>query len=109
MLYDVRTYTCRPGTLKKHLMLYAEHGYETQHRHLGKPLAYLQTETGNLNSYTHIWVFNDAADRANRRVEMNRDPQWASYLEKSAHAGYLLSQENRLMVPTPFFQALNSR
>ncbi len=28
MLYDVRTYTCRPGTLKRHLALYAEHGFD---------------------------------------------------------------------------------
>jgi hypothetical protein len=88
MLYDVRTYTCRPGTLKKHLALYAEHGYDVQRRHLGEPLAYLQTETGNVNSYTHIWVFADAA----------------GYLEKSAQAAYLVSQDTRLMVPTPFFR-----
>lgn len=56
MLYDVRTYTCRPGTLKKHLALYAEHGFAIQKRHLGTPLAYMQTETGDVNSYMHIWV-----------------------------------------------------
>lgn len=104
MLYDVRTYTCRPGTLKKHLALYAEHGWEVQRRHLGEPLAYLQTESGNVNSYTHIWVFADAADRERRRAGMQRDPEWAGYLEKSAHAAYLVSQETRLMVPTPFFK-----
>ena len=26
MLLDMRTYTCRPGTIKKHLALYKEHG-----------------------------------------------------------------------------------
>jgi len=104
MLYDVRTYTCRPGTLKKHLALYAEHGYGVQRRHLGEPLAYLQTETGNVNSYTHIWVFEDAADRERKRAGMQRDPEWAAYLEKSAQAAYLVSQDTRLMVPTPFFK-----
>jgi hypothetical protein len=104
MLYDVRTYTCRPGTLKKHLALYAEHGYDAQRRHLGEPLAYLQTESGNVNSYTHIWVFADAADRERRRAGMQRDAEWIGYLEKSAQAAYLVSQETRLMVPTPFFR-----
>lgn len=103
MLYDVRTYTCRPGTIKKHLALYAEHGYEIQSRHLGKPLAYMQTETGNVNSYMHIWVYQDAADRAARRQALQSDPEWASYLTKSAEAGYVVSQENRLMTPVPFF------
>ena len=35
MLYDVRTYTCRPGTIRKHQALYLEHGFEVQKRHLG--------------------------------------------------------------------------
>ncbi|MDP3797023.1 MAG: NIPSNAP family protein [Polaromonas sp.] len=104
MLYDVRTYTCLPGTLKKHMTLYGEHGYHVQRRHLGEPLAYLQTETGNVNSYTHIWVFENAADRSDRRAALQRDPEWVSYLEKSAQAAYLVSQETRLMVPAPFFK-----
>ena len=104
MLYDVRTYTCHPGTLKRHLALYAEFGFDTQRKHLGEPVLYLQTETGNVNSYTHIWGFADAADRAARRSSLQADPAWAVYLTKSADASYLVAQENRLMVPTPFFQ-----
>jgi len=104
MLYDVRTYTCRPGTTKKHLALYAEHGYAIQSRHLGKPLAYMQADTGNVNSYTHIWVYRDAADRETRRQALQKDPEWAAYLVKSAEAAYVVSQENRLMTPVPFFQ-----
>lgn len=104
MLYDVRTYTCRAGTIRKHLALYAEHGYEVQSRHLGKPLAYMQTETGDVNSYMHIWVYDSAADREAKRQALQKDPAWAGYLAKSADAGYLISQENRLMTPTAFFQ-----
>lgn len=104
MLYDVRTYTCRAGTIKKHLALYAEHGYEVQSRHLGKPLAYMQTETGDVNSYMHIWVYDSAADRDAKRQALQKDPAWASYLTKSADAGYLISQVNRLMTPTAFFK-----
>lgn len=104
MLYDVRTYTCRPGTIKKHLALYAEHGYATQSRHLGQPLAYLQTESGNINSYLHIWVYESAADRDAKRKALQADPAWGEYLKKSADAGYLVSQENKLMTATPFFK-----
>jgi len=103
MLYDVRTYTCRPGTIKKHLAIYAEHGFATQSHHLGKPLAYMQTETGNVNSYVHIWVYADAADRATKRAALQKDPAWTDFLNKSAEAGYLVSQENTLMVNVPFF------
>ncbi len=50
MLYDHRTYTCIPGTLKKQMALYEEHGWPIQRRHLGEPLLYGPVETGNVNS-----------------------------------------------------------
>lgn len=104
MLYDVRTYTCQPGKIKKHLALYAEYGFDVQRRHLGEPLAYMQTETGDVNSYVHIWVYEDAADRARKRAALQADPAWVDYLARSAEAGYLVSQRNQLMTPVPFFK-----
>ena len=47
MLFDVRTYTCKPGMIKRHLALYQQMGLGPQTRHLGQPFAYLTTETGN--------------------------------------------------------------
>jgi hypothetical protein len=104
MLYDLRTYTCKPGTVRKHLAMYAEHGFDIQRRHLGDPLMYAQTETGDVNSYTHIWVYVDAADRAQRRANLQADPEWARYLTMSAEGGYLVSQTNRLLAPVAFFK-----
>lgn len=103
MLYDLCTYTCIPGKIKKHLALYAEHGFDVQRRHLGEPVVYLQTETGDVNSYVHIWAYDDAADRARKRAALQADPEWAKYLVLSSEAGYLMSQNNRLMTPVPFF------
>ncbi|HWA12674.1 MAG TPA: NIPSNAP family protein [Burkholderiales bacterium] len=103
MLLDVRTYTCKPQTIKKHIALYEKMGKEPQTRHLGQPLAYLTTETGNPNQYIHIWVYEDAADRERRRAAMWKDPEWLAYIEESARLGALEAQENRLMNPVPFF------
>lgn len=105
MLYDHRTYTCRPGTIKAQLELYAEHGWEVQKRHLGEPVLYGLTETGNVNSYVHVWAYKDAADRATRRAAMQADPAWQLYLQKSAEAGYLVGQENKILADVPFFSA----
>ena len=101
MLYDVRTYICRPGTLKAHMAIYAEHGFAVQKKHLGEPIVYAQTETGNVNSYLHIWAYADAGDRAAKRAAMMADPQWAAYLKKSSEAGCLESQNNQLMLSMP--------
>ncbi len=103
MLLDVRTYTCRPGTIKKHLALYEKLGKAPQTKHLGQPFAYLVTETGNVNQYIHIWAYEDAADRAKRRAAMMADPDWMTFMEESAKLGALEHQENRLMTPVSFF------
>ena len=42
MLLDVRTYTCRPGTIKKHLALYEKLGYELFGTLDGYPPGYRQ-------------------------------------------------------------------
>ena len=102
MILDVRTYETRPGMLKAHLALYAEFGFTPQRKHLGEPLAYLTTETGNANEYVHIWVYTDAADREARRAALYADLDWLAYLDKSAKLGALVSQTNTLMRPVDF-------
>ena len=101
MIYDHRTYCCRPGTIKKHLALYAEFGFPVQKRILGTPVIYAQVETGDVNSFVHIWAYENAADRAARRAQMAADPEWQAYLKKSAEAGYLVSQTNKILMPAP--------
>jgi len=104
MLYDHRVYTTRPGGLARQLALYGEHGFEVQKRHQGAPLAFLVTETGPLNSYVHIWAYENAAHREAARAALAADPEWRAYLARSSQAGDLISQENRLMIEAPFFR-----
>lgn len=102
MLVDHRTYTVKPGTMAKQMALYQEFGLTAQKRHLGEPLAYLITESGEVNTFVHIWVYKDAADRATRRAAMQADLEWQAYLQKTAEAGYLIGQKNSLMTPAAF-------
>ena len=102
MLLDHRTYTVRVGTLKKQLALYEKHGLAVQKRHFGEPLAWLVSETGDVNTYVHIWMYEDAADRARKRAALFKDPEWLAYIESSAEAGYVIKQESKLMSPAPF-------
>jgi hypothetical protein len=78
-------------------------GKTPQTRHLGQPLAYMTTETGNVNQYIHIWAYENAADREKRRAAMWADPEWLAYVEESTKLGALEAQENRLMTPVSFF------
>ena len=97
MLLDVRTYTCKPGTIKKHLEVYEQFGKAPQTKHLGQPIAYLVTETGNVNQYVHIWGYENAGDREAKRAAMWADPDWITYTQESAKLGALINQENKLV------------
>lgn len=102
MIYDMRIYTCKPGTVPLQLELYKQFGYGPQTRHLGKPALYGITETGPINTYVHVWAYESAADREQRRAAMAADPDWQAFLKKSREAGYLLAQENRLLTAAAF-------
>ncbi len=102
MLLDVRTYTCLPGRMNAQLELYKKFGYPVQLRHLGEPLCYAVAESGELNTITHIWVYESAADREAKRAKMAQDPEWKAYLAESGRAGNLLEQKNSLMSPAAF-------
>lgn len=104
MIYDHRTYTCRPGTIRKHLDIYVEHGFKPQTRHLGQPVLYAVTEIGDVNQYVHIWAYDSVDDRAKKRAAMMADPDWQNYLKVSNEAGYLMKQENKILVRAPFVE-----
>lgn len=63
------------------------------------------TATGPLNSVVHLWAFASSGDRAARRTAMEADPEWAAYRRKIQEAGFLVSQENRLLNGTVSFLA----
>ncbi len=104
MIFDMRIYTCRPGTIKAHMKLYEEHGFAPQTRHLGQPLLHATTEVGDVNSYVHIWAYQDITERAEKRAAMWADPDWLAYTQKSAELGALIKQENRILVAAPFYK-----
>ncbi len=106
MIFDHRTYTCRPGAIKKQVALYEEYGRAPQIRHLGEPYLWAMVETGDPNSFIHVWQYEDVTDRAQRRAAMGADPDWQAYLAKNAEAGYLVKQVNTILMPPPFFKPL---
>ena len=104
MIFDHRTYYCRPGMIKPHLDLYAKMGFGPQSRHLGRPALYATTEVGDVNSYVHVWFYKDLADRTAKRAAMWTDPEWIAYVAKSAELAALVRQENKILIAAPFFK-----
>jgi hypothetical protein len=102
MIFDHRTYVCRPGTIKAHVALYEKLGYGPQSRVLGKPVLWATTEVGDVNSYVHIWSYEDLADRTAKRAVLWNDPEWLAYVKASGELGALISQENKILVGCAF-------
>jgi hypothetical protein len=102
VLLDVRTYRTLPGRVPAQLELYKKFGYPVQLRYMGEPLCFAAAESGELNTFTHVWVYESAADREAKRAKMAQDPDWKVYLAENAKAGHIVEQKNCLMVPTAF-------
>ena len=98
VLLDVRTYKTLPGRVPAQLELYKKYGYPVQLRYMGEPLCYAVAESGELNTYTHVWVYESAADREQKRAKMAQDPDWKVFLAENAKAGNIIEQKNCLMV-----------
>ncbi|MEH6523527.1 NIPSNAP family protein [Sulfitobacter sp.] len=103
MLFDLRTYRTCPGTIRKQLDLYAKSGFDAQRRHLGDPLFYGTVETGDVNSYVHLWQYKNAADREARRAALYQDADWRAYREAGAELGYQTEQQNTLLRAASFW------
>lgn len=102
MIVDHRTYRVKPGCINAQLAIYEKYALETQIRYLGKPIAFLTSESGELNTMIHLWAFDSAADREQKRAAMAADPAWPIYLEANVDAGYIVEQRTNLMVPAKF-------
>lgn len=102
MIYEIRTYRCKPGMVQQQIAFYRDHGLAIQIRHLGAPVVFGATEFGDVNSYIHVWAFAGFADRAERRSAMMADPEWQEFLGKSAERGYVLGQENTVLTAAEF-------
>ena len=103
LIFDHRKYTTRPGKVMNQLGIYEKYGFEAQKKYLGEPVLYAHTETGELNTFIHIWAYDSPADRDAKRKAMAKDEGWAEFRRHSAEAGNLVSQENRILLPAPFF------
>ena len=74
MIYEIRTYTLKPGSLAEVEKRFGE-AYEYRKKY--SPLAaFWHTEIGPLNEIIHIWGYKDLAERARIRAEAAKDANW---------------------------------
>ena len=95
MIFDHRSYTCKPGTIKAHVELYKNMGLGPQSRHLGAPVMWATTEVGDVNSYVHIWAYKSLDQRMQIRADAAKKGVWPP----PGSADRLFTQESKILMP----------
>jgi hypothetical protein len=78
MIYELRTYTVKPGTLGDMVKAASTVSREIRGDNYGKLEGYWSTEIGPLNQVMHLWSFSDLNERARLRAELAQNPRWRS-------------------------------
>ena len=76
MLYELRTYTVKPGTLGDMVKAASTVSVGIRGNDFGKLEGYWSTEIGPLNQVMHLWSYSDFAERARLRAELGKNPRW---------------------------------
>jgi hypothetical protein len=104
MIYEVRTYTLRTGTVPEFEERYAKRlPARVKHSKLG---AFWHTDFGPLNQVVHVYPYDDLNQRTAVREALAKDP------ERNALPGgqdLIVAQEAEIMIPAPFMRPLGSR
>jgi hypothetical protein len=76
MLYELRTYTVKPGTLGDMVKAASTVSVDIRGNNYGKLEGYWSTEIGPLNQVMHLWSYSDFAERARLRAELAKNSRW---------------------------------
>ena len=85
MIYELRTYTVKPGTAPLVAKNSGTVARDIRGDNYGKLEGYWLTEVGPLNQVMHLWSYSDLNERARLRVELSKNPRWGNeYLPAGA-------------------------
>jgi hypothetical protein len=76
MIYELRTYTVRPGTVGDMVKAASTVSRDIRKDDYGKLEGYWSTEIGPLNQVLHMWSYRDFEERAKLRAELSKNPRW---------------------------------
>jgi hypothetical protein len=96
MIYELRTYTVKPGTLGDMVKAASTVSREIRGNDYGKLEGYWSSEIGALNQVMHLWSYRDFEERARLRAELAKNPRWTSEYTPLIHP-LMMRQEVRLL------------
>ena len=98
MIYEVRTYTLKPGSVPTFEENFAK---ALPHRLKYSPLAaFWHTEVGPLNQVIHVWPYESLDERTRIRAEAATDPNWPPANDPDMY----VNMESEIFIPAPFMR-----
>jgi hypothetical protein len=76
MIYELRTYTVKPGTLGDIVKAASTVSRDVRGDNYGKLEGYWFTEIGPLNQVMHMWSYESYDERTRLRGELAKNPRW---------------------------------
>ena len=104
MIYEVRTYTLKTGSVPEFEKRYAERlALREKHSKLG---AFWHSEFGTLNQVIHVYPYDDLNHRTRVRESLAKDKD-----REAIPSGreFILAQEAEIVIPAPFMRPLGSK
>ena len=100
MIYEVRTYTLKPGSVAKFEENFAA---ALPHREKYSKLgAFWHTEIGPLNQVIHVWPYESVEERNSIREAAGKDPNWPPKNDPDMY----VSMNSEIFNPAPFMRPL---
>ena len=100
MIYEVRTYTLKPGSVATFEENFAA---ALPHREKYSKLgAFWHTEIGPLNQVIHVWPYESVEERNSIREEAGKDPNWPPKNDPDMY----VSMNSEIFIPAPFMRTL---
>jgi NIPSNAP protein len=96
-VYELRWYRAHVGKLGEWISHFK--GIMPTREKYSKNVGVFQTEAGQLNEVVHLWAYKDLNDRAAVRGKVLQDPEWQTFLGKSAPL--LVDMKSIILNPAP--------
>ena len=101
MIYEIRTYDLRPGSVAEFEKRFAESlPGRLCYSHLA---GFWHSEIGHLNQVIHIWPYGDLKQRAEIREQATSD-SWPPDIEE-----FVLNMQSEIYLPAPFMAPMAER
>jgi NIPSNAP len=100
VILEQRDYHVYTGRLAELVRLYESEGIAVQQEILGGFVGAFTTDIGALSTYTSMWRYDSYGEREQRRARLQADERWQAFLPKIQPL--IHTQQNRILLPTPF-------